>query len=140
MFSKITLIIVCCLIFVGCSLNQENTLPIDFSSDSSAIVFNDLNEANLYRAQQMLLVGGSNIEQLLSVTKLSEADSSKEEAINGRLEVKSGAILFYPDTPFVKGQYYLIRTVLGSSFGKTSDILKTQLGHDLKVREKVLRR
>lgn len=138
MFSKITLIIVCCLIFIGCS-SHEKTLTIDFTTDSNAIVVSGLDDANLYKAEQLLLTDSLS-EALVSVVKLADAENTKEYELKGKLMIKAADLLFYPDTPFTKDHRYMVRTILGSSFGKTKDILKAKLGHDLKVQEQILRR
>lgn len=136
MFSKLTLFIVCCLIFSSCSLKKENELEINFSSDSTTIVFTGLDEVSLFRAKQQT---DSLAQELASVFESGE-NSGVEKQVLGKIEIKGDRLIFKPQKPFVKGNEYLVQTVLNSSFGKPEDILKADIGKTVKRREKVLQR
>lgn len=139
MFSKITLFATCCLFFTSCSFNKEKDLNIAFSSDSSKIVFTGIEEANLFQLKQMLSNNAVNAN-LVNIVQIDDDFPDNDKDINGKLSVVGSDLFFTPDSAFVRNRKYLIRTVLQSSFGKTSDILKSDLGHNIKWKEKILRR
>jgi hypothetical protein len=132
MFSKLTLIIVCCLIFSSCS--SKNELEINFSSDSTTILFTGLDEVSLFRAKQQT---DSLAQELVSVFESGE-NSGVEKQVAGKIEIKKDTLIFKPKKSFVKDNEYLVQTVLNSSFGKTEDILKADIGKTVKRQEKVL--
>lgn len=139
MFNKITLFAVCCLFFTSCSFNKEKDLNIDFSSDSSKIVFTGIEEANLFQLKQMLNNKAVDAN-LVNIIQIDDDFPDKDKDIYGKLSVDGNRLLFTPDSAFLKHRKYLIRTVLQSSFGKPSDIFKSDLGHNIKWKEKILRR
>lgn len=132
MLSKLTLIIVCCLIFSSCSSKKE--LEINFSSDSTTILFTGLDEVSLFRAKQQT---DSLAQELVSVFESGE-NSGVEKQVAGKIEIKKDTLIFKPKKSFVKDNEYLVQTVLNSSFGKTEDILKADIGKTVKRQEKVL--
>jgi len=139
MFSKITLFAACCLFFTSCSFNRGEDLSITFSADSSKIVFAGIEETNLYQLKQALNNNSINAN-LVNVVQIDDDFPDKDKDIDGKLSVVGNDLLFTPDSALIKGRKYLIRTVLQSSFGKTSDILKSDLGHNIKWKEKILQR
>lgn len=136
MFSKLTLIIACCLFF-SCSSERKASLAINFSADSTAITFSGLDEVSLFRAKEQT---DSLSNELISVIEINEKDVGQEKQINGRLLIKGNSLTFIPETPFIKGNQYLVQTLLNSSFGKTVDILKSDVGRTIKRQEKILER
>jgi len=136
MFSKLTLIVACCLIF-SCSSQKTNSLAIDFSSDTTAILFSGLDEVSLFRAKEQT---DSLSNGLITVIELTDEDTGQEKLITGRTAIKGDLLTFVPDTPFVIGRKYLVKTLLNSSFGKTVDILKSDVGLTVKRQEKILER
>lgn len=139
MFSKITLIIACCLIFSACFFKQSESLDIEFSADSSKIVLKGIEEANLYQLRQHL-ADAAFTETLINVLVEDNGVELKDSVVKGSLIVENKALIFTPHQPFVKGTTYVVQTVLNSSFGKTKDILKSDLGHTPKLQEKKLER
>jgi len=139
MFSKITLIIACCLIFSACFFKGDKSLDIRFSSDSTKIVLVGIEEANLYQLRQHL-ADTAFAEALLSVEAVDQESQGADSLIKGSLQVVDKTLVFTPQQPFVKGTTYVVQTVLNSSFGKTKDILKSDLGHNPKLQERKLER
>ena len=137
MFSKITLIITCCLIFSSCFFKRDKSLDIHFSSDSTKIVFEGIEDANLFQLRKHL-ADTTFAETLLSVEAVDQEGQGVDGLVKGSLEVVDKTLVFTPHQPFVKGTTYLVQTVLNSSFGKTKDILKSDLGHTPKLQEKSL--
>jgi len=134
MFSKIILFLVCCLIFTSCNSKKDSKFDIHFSTDSSKIIFSGIDEVAIFQAQK------NNPDNLISVFAIASNSAEQEKPISGQIEIEGQNLIFKPDAPFVKGQSYLIRTMLNSSFGKTTDILKSDLGHTIKAHEKILNR
>ncbi|RWU07574.1 hypothetical protein [Pedobacter chitinilyticus] len=139
MFSKITLIIACCLIFSSCFFKGDKSLDIRFSSDSTKIELNGIEEANLFQLRKHL-TDTVFAETLLSVEAVDQENQGADSLIKGNLEVVGNTLVFTPHQPFIKGTTYVVQTVLNSSFGKTKDILKSDLGHNPKLQEKSLER
>lgn len=137
MFSKLTLILACCLYLLSCSSNEQDSMQIDFSKDSTAIIFSGLDEVSAFRAKEQ---ADSIVKELISITEISKAEEGLEKLVGGSINVKGNEITFIPDTPFVKGRSYLVQTLLNSSFGKTTDILKSDMGKTIKRQEKILER
>lgn len=134
MFSKITLLLVCCLIFTSCNSKKDSKFDIHFSTDSSKIIFSGIDEVSIFQAQK------NNPDNLISVLSIASNNTEQEKLISGQIEIEGQNLIFTPDTPFVKGQSYLVHTILNSSFGKTTDILKSDLGHTVKTHERILKR
>lgn len=139
MFSKITLIIACCLIFSSCFFKGDKSLDIRFSSDSTKIELNGIEEANLFQLRKYL-ADTAFAETLLSVEAADQENQGADSLIKGNLKVVGNTLVFTPHQPFIKGTTYVVQTVLNSSFGKTKDILKSDLGHNPKLQEKSLER
>ncbi len=139
MFSKITLIIACCLIFSSCFFRGDKKLDIRFSSDSTKIVLGGIEEANLYQLQKYL-TDTAFAQSLLNVEAVDQEGQGADSLIKGNLTIVDKTLVFTPRQPFTKGTTYLVQTVLNSSFGKTKDILKADLGHTPKLQEKSLER
>lgn len=139
MFSKITLIIACCLIFSSCFFKQIESLDIEFSADSSKIVLKGIEDANLYQLQQHIS-DTAFAETLLSVEAVDQDGQGADSLVKGSLGVVDKTLVFTPHQPFTKGTTYVVQTVLNSSFGKTKDILKSDLGHMPKLQQERLKR
>ncbi len=139
MFNKITLFFSCCLVFSSCFFKKEEAFKVSFSLDSTKIIFSGLEEVNFFQGRNRI-EQGHIAENLVSVVAIDSEEGAEEKTIKGQLLIDGKTLIFEPDTPFVKGQRYLLRTILNSSFGKTTDILKSDLGHTVKTYEKVFQR
>ncbi|SOD19887.1 hypothetical protein [Pedobacter xixiisoli] len=135
MSSKLTLFAVCCLLF-SCSFDKKDELKIDFSSDRTVILFTGVDEVSLFRAKEQK---DSLSQELVSVFETDE-NSGIEKQVQGKIETKGDTLIFVPQHPFVKGHRYEVNTILNSSFGKTEDLLKADMGKTVKRQEKVLLR
>jgi hypothetical protein len=143
MFNKLSLITICAaLLFAHCS-NSNQELDIQFSNDSTKIILGNVEERNLYQLQNYLN-NASLSRQLVSVSLLpsnsGDTASATEKIIEGQLSLHKGQVIFKPKIPFVKGETYLVESLLNSSFGKTADILKGRVGNRIKVQQKKLTR
>lgn len=137
MFSKLTLLGICCFVFSSCSSKKEKELAINFSTDSTCILFTGLDEVSLFRIKEQT---DSLLNDLIIISELNEDAAAQEVAIKGKMLLQNDTLAFIPNTPFVKGKTYFIQTLLNSSFGKTEDVLKADVGKTVKKRERTLKR
>jgi hypothetical protein len=138
MFNKITFLLCCCLFFSACFSKSENALEINFSTDSTKVVFEGIEQANLYQLKRNL--NDSISTSLVSVVDLVEAKLGGDKLVAGKLIVDRDVVYFVPEQPFKKGHSYWINTVLNASFATKQDILKSDVGHNVKPQEKILKR
>jgi len=130
---------VVCLL--ACSSANNKPLLIGFSADSSAIVFNHIDQSGLLQMQT-----GQNADSLLhklvSVLETpSENDSTlKESPVEGRFKLSGTNLVFIPARPFVRGRDYLVITHLNTRFGQLKDALNGGLNNRVKPVSKLLTR
>lgn len=81
-------------------------------------------------------------QRLVSVVQLIADDDSTgmEVVYPGTLEMKNDSLFFMPEQPFVKGKSYQVQTPVGSWFGGTDDVLKGDMGKQLKQQTVILNR
>lgn len=139
MFNKITFLLCCCFFLASCFSKNESEIEIDFSADSTKMIFKGVGEANLYQLQQHLAKDSLNTG-LINVVDLAEDHLGSEKIVAGKTMVEGGVVYFIPKRPFEKGHNYWVTTVLNASFATKQDILKSDVGHSVKPQEKVLKR
>lgn len=129
------------LFFAGCSDANNKPLSIDFSRDSSTIVFSNIDPRGLLELND-LKDRDSVLADLVSVLQTpSEKDSLiREEAIPGKFMLSDSSLVFSPIQPFVKGREYLVITHLNIQFAKPEEIIKGKLSYTIKPQQKVLNR
>ncbi|MDR6785989.1 hypothetical protein ABIE26_004541 [Pedobacter africanus] len=126
---------------LACSSANNKPLLIGFSADSSAIVFNDIDQSGLLQ-----LKTGQNADSLLhSLVSVLESPSEKDTAIKeapveGRFKVSDSNLVFIPAMPFVKGRDYLVITHLNTRFGELKDVMNGGLSNRIKPVSKLLTR
>nr|WP_162988720.1 hypothetical protein [Pedobacter schmidteae] len=114
---------------------------IDFSADSSAIVFSHIEQAGLLQLQQ-LNKNDTALHRLIAVLQSpSEQDTTLKEApVEGKILVTDSCLVFVPLSPLVKGRSYLVITHLNTRFGGAAEILKGELANRLRPVQKLLTR
>ena len=133
------------LLFPGflfaCSSANNKPLIIDFSADSSAIVFNNIGQTGLLQLQKRP-GNGSTLSSLIAVLHSpSEKDSTlKELPVEGKILVTDSNVVFMPLKPFVKGRDYLVITHLSARFGAVGDLLKGEVVNRVRPQQKLLTR
>ncbi|WP_410221952.1 hypothetical protein [Pedobacter sp.] len=120
------------LMFASCTTNK--TTQIGFSKDSTRIVIADLGEAELYQVRQL-----KDKENLIIQVFQSKEDSLEKE-IKGKISISGDSLVFTPNKPLEKGSTYMVNTLIGANFGKTEDILKSDVGYKVKTLQKELLR
>ncbi len=128
-------------LFAGCSSDERSALSIDFSPDSTAIVFRGIDQAGLNQLRNADYPD-SVLSDLISVLQTpSERDTSiKEMPVQGHLKLTDSTIIFYPDTSFVRGRDYLVVTHLNTSFVDAKRVLTNGVSIKLKPVQKLLSR
>jgi hypothetical protein len=129
------------VLFAGCSPDEREALRIDFSSDSTAIVFKGIDQAGLTQLKNGQYPD-SVLNELISVLQTpSERDTSiKEMPVQGHLKLTDSTVVFYPDTSFVTGRDYLVVTHLNTSFVDAGRVLTNGVSIKLKPVQKLLSR
>lgn len=125
----------------ACSSANNKPLLIDFSTDSSAIVFNNIGQTGLLQLQNKS-GDDSTLNSLIAVLHSpSEKDSTlKELPVDGKVLVTDSNVVFMPLTPFVKGRDYLVITHLSARFGAAEDLLKGEVVNRVRPQQKLLTR
>ncbi|HMI04327.1 MAG TPA: hypothetical protein VK541_17695 [Pedobacter sp.] len=123
-----------------CSADKE-PLKINFSPDSTAIIFSGIDQAGLTQLRNAQYPD-SVLSDLISVlqTPSERATNLKEMPVQGHLELTDSTIVFYPDTSFVSGRDYLVITHLNTSFVDAKRILTNGVSVKLRPVQKVLSR
>ena len=125
----------------ACSSANNKPLLIDFSADSSAIVFNNIEQAGLSQLQKSE-GKDSTLNNLIAVLQSpSEKDATlKELPVNGKVLLTDSNVVFIPLRPFVKGRDYLVITHLSARFGAIADLLKGEVVNRVRPQQKLLTR
>jgi len=128
-------------LFAACSTTNSKPLLIDFSADSTCIVFSNIDRPGLLQLTG-IEAQDSVLNSLISVLQTtSETDSLiKEAPLAGKLTITDTNIVFKPHRPFLPGHDYLVITYLNARFGTEEQILKSQLNTAVKPHQVVLTR
>ena len=112
----------------GC-LNQSNNstgdnIRIDFDRKSNALVVSNLDDGFVNALTQEINTD-SSLNRLLSVfIKTADEDLQDiEKPLAGKYQINNKSIVFLPDTPFDRGNNYLIEIYLNNSSGEASNYL-----------------
>lgn len=129
------------LFLLACSSANNKPLLIGFNSDSTAIVFKQIEQSGLLELQQ-LKPGDSTLYNLVSVLETpSEKDTSiTERPVEGSFSLSDSNLVFIPASPFVKGRDYLVITHLNAKFGNIKDLLGGEVKNRVKPLQKLLSR
>jgi hypothetical protein len=128
-------------LLAGCSSADEEPLSINFSPDSTAIIFSGIDQAGLNQLRNTRYPD-SVLSELISVLQTpSERDTNlKEMPVHGHSKLTGSSIVFYPDSPFVRQRNYLVITHLNTSFVDAKRILTNSVSIKAKPVQKVLSR
>jgi hypothetical protein len=139
----VNLLACCSSVFLlsACSLTNNKPVLIDFTADSTAITFNNIDPAGLLKLQS-LDKGDSILHQLISVLETpSERDSTvKEQEITGDIMATDSNLVFIPAHPFIRGRDYLVVTHLNAEFGELKDLLSGDLANRIRPVQQLLTR
>lgn len=129
------------IVLFACSSANNKPLLIDFSADSSSVVFNQIDQTGLLQLKS-LGQGDSTLNNLISVLQTPSAIDTglRELPVDGKIMVTDSNLVFIPASPFVKGKTYLVVTYLNARFGSIEKILKNELKPGIRPQQKVLTR
>ena len=131
MFNSFTKIIaISIILLVGCSQANNKPVSIGFNADSSAFEVKGINPVGLLELQRQ--------QQGDSLSREWVWISSGSEKIAGRLQIKDEVLYFFPETPLEKGRSYTVNTLLNSSFGAPSQVLKGKVSYQVRPQQQVL--
>ncbi|TKC02902.1 hypothetical protein [Pedobacter frigoris] len=129
------------LFISACSSSNSKPLLIEFSADSTAIEFHNIDPAGLLQLKNANSADSVLVELVSVLQTLSEKDTSlREEPIKGKLLLTDSSIVFKPYAPFIKGREYLVITHLNASFGSMEKMLKNEMAGSVKPNQEVLTR
>ena len=128
---RVLITLIGCL-FVGCSISNNKPVLIGFTADSSAIRVQGINPVGLLELQKQMAKDSTSGEWVRVFTNGKE--------VHGKVSMLDEEILFFPDTAFEKGQTYLVRTLLNTTFGDTDKVLKGKVSYQIQPQEVMLKR
>lgn len=133
--------VVFCISLLACQLSNNKPLQIDFSKDSTTIVCSNIDPSGLLQLKKNLKTD-TMYQKLLSVLQTPGENDSTEMEIEwpGKLSMKGDQLVFTPDTPFRKGKTYLVETMINAQFASKKDVLRSEVGHQVKPQQKMLKR
>lgn len=125
---------------IGCS-NENQSLKIDFNTDSTKIVVTNIKEAELFELKKMVPHAIPCGDILCVIETPTEGDSTgKEQERHGDIHFEGDSLVFVPKVPFKNGQQYMVETIIGSNFATTKDAFKGDIGHVVKTKSATLTR
>ncbi len=139
-FIKLFLVLVS-VVLISCNTTTNRSLLIDFSSDSTKIVISNINNEGLLRLKKGLK---SDIayQRVVAVLQTPGEDDSTSMEVEwpGKLTMQGNQLVYTPDTTFKKGRYYLVETIINSKFASAEEMLRSDVGYNLKSEQKILKK
>jgi len=138
---KVSLILIGTACLISCSSANNKPVLISFSSDSTSIVFSNIDPAGILQVAHTPGID-SSFSQLISVSRLpAEEDSTGMELpLQGKIRISDSTITFLPQQPFIRGSDYLVVTYLNASFANSGMLLSGKLNPSVKPRQVILKR
>ncbi|HTM97277.1 MAG TPA: hypothetical protein VL088_00970 [Pedobacter sp.] len=135
-----------CLSFVlvgsllACNTQDATPLSIRFSADSSSILVSNIEPAALLQLKNNIKTD-TLYQKVVSVleTPADDDSTSMEREWPGKLSMQGEDLVFRPDSPFIKGKSYLLETILNTQFAGKGDITRSEIGHQVKRQQKILK-
>jgi len=138
---KVSLILIGTAFLISCSSANNKPVLISFSSDSTSIVFSNVDPAGMLQVTNTPGID-SSFSQLISVSQIpAEQDSTAMELpLQGKIRMSDSTITFVPRKPFIRGADYLVVTYLNASFANSGMVLSGKLNHSVKPQQVILKR
>jgi hypothetical protein len=126
---------------MSCSSANNKPLSIHFSSDSTSIVFSDIDPAGLWQIKNRPGIDTAHADVVSVLEMPSDEDSSAmEHDVVGKLEVTDSYLVFKPEKSFISGKNYLVISYMNVKFATNQKIISGQLNHSVKPQQVVLKR
>ncbi|WP_449435614.1 hypothetical protein [Pedobacter steynii] len=104
-FVKILMAFCATTLVFSCTSTNSKPLLIEFSVDSSAIVFRNIDQAGLLQLKNAPAADSVFYDVLTVLQTPSEKDSLiKEMPVNGKITANDEGLVFVPEKPFVKAE------------------------------------
>ncbi len=130
---------VACL--MSCSSANNKPLSIRFSSDSTAIVFSDIDPAGLFQIRNTPHIDTAYADLIAVLQMPSDGDSADlEHDVAGKLLVTDSTLVFKPSKSFISGKNYLVISYMNAKFANPAKLLSGQLNHSVKPQQVTLMR
>lgn len=139
-YIKLAALLYCFCLF-ACTTTNPKPIAISFAADSNTIVIRNIEKAGLFQLKANLATD-TTYQNLVTVLQTPADDDTASMEIEwpGKLMLKENNLIFMPDTPFVKGKYYLVQTMLNTQFATGKEIVQAEVGHAVKPQQKLLKR
>lgn len=125
---------------MSCSSANNKPLSIRFSSDSTAIIFSDIDPAGLGLIRNIPGVDTAHADLITVLeTNADEDTTGMEHNVPGKLEVTDSTLVFRPDESFISGKNYLVVSYMNAKFASTEKIISGRLNHSVKPQQVVLK-
>jgi hypothetical protein len=138
---KLPILFVLISLIFACTSKEHALLSIRFSADSSTILFSNIQPASILQLKSNIKTD-TMYQKIVSVLETpSDDDSTSMERIwSGRLSMQGDALVFTPDSPFVKGKTYLVETQLNMSFGDFEQVIQGKMSKTMNFQQQLLKR
>ncbi len=136
---KIIAIVVFSFLLASCTSTNTKPVSVNFNTDSSKIVISNINAVALLQIKSNINSYASyqNLVTVLQIPPQNDTISLEKEC-PGKLSLNNTALIFTPNTPFVKGNTYLISTLINVQFLTTEKILKSKIEPKLGAQQQIL--
>jgi hypothetical protein len=139
--SKLPIFFVLFSLFLACTAKEHALLSIRFSADSSAILFSNIEPAGVLQLKSNLKTD-TLYQKIVSVleTPADDDSTSMERVWPGKLSMQGEALIFTPESPFIKGKTYLVETQLNMSFGDVEQVIQGKMSKTMNFQQQLLKR
>lgn len=124
------------LSLISCTTANNRPLSVRFSTDSSTLVFEDIDPVGMGQLRQGLLAD-SSIATLVKVQE-KNIENDTEQNVHGLFSVTDSSLVFKPDRAFAAGKTYLVISYLNARFASPEMLLKGKMDHQLKPQQFLL--
>jgi hypothetical protein len=130
-----------CFSMMACDTTNNKPLWIGFSADSTNIVLKNIRPAELLLLKNHLETD-SAYQKLVAVLQTPCETDSLEMEVEwpGKLVLDGDQLVFRPDQAFKKGKSYLVETIIDAQFASVKDVMRSNVGRNVKPSQKMLKR
>ena len=138
---KLPVFFVLASLLFACANKDTTPLLIRFSADSSSILFSNIEPAAVLQLKNNIKTD-TMYQKIVSVleTPTDDDSTSMEREWPGKLSMQGEALVFTPDSPFIKGKTYLVETQLNMSFGDVEQVVQGKMSKNMNFQQQLLKR
>jgi len=140
-FVKSTVVLLYSVFLVSCSSANNKPVLINFSDDSTKIIFSDIQPAGLLQIRNTPGIDTA-YKGILSVLQTPSDDDSlsMEKPVPGKVEITDTSIVFVPLKPFTRGNSYLILSFMNPKSVSPTTVLSGHSNYRVEPQQVVLKR